>query len=198
VTDHRLRGALGGADAPGWYGAQTGLARLTLRARSGLTVLLLRGRTQDAAFAAGVESALGVPLPQGTGTTACGERIALLALGPDEWLAAGHLDADKIAALRACSSAVTDVSHGRTAIRVSGPTARDLLAKGLPLDLHASAFPAGRCAQSTLARCNVVVHCVDDAPTYDLYVMRSYARSLWHFLREAGEELGYEIPAPSA
>lgn len=197
MTDHRLRGALSGADTPGWYGAQTGLARLTLRARVGLTILLLRGRTQDASFAAGVESALGLPLPQGTGTTTCGERIALLALGPDEWLATGHLAPDAVAALRARSSAVTDVSHGRTAIRVSGTTARDLLAKGLPLDLHPSAFPAGRCAQSTLARCNVVVHCVDDAPTFDLYVMRSYARSLWHFLCEAGKELGYEIVAPS-
>jgi sarcosine oxidase subunit gamma len=198
VTDPRTRSALAGDYHLGWHGAQSGLARLTYRERRGLTMLLMRGKPADAAFTGGVQAALGIPLPLAAGTTSSGNNTSLLWLGPDEWLVTGTPSAEAVAALRACARAVTDVSHGRTVVRVSGPTARDLLAKGLPLDLHPDVFQPGRCTQSTLARCNVVVHQVDDAPSFDLYVMRSYGRSLWHFLCTAGEELGFEVAAPIA
>ncbi len=47
-----------------------------------------------------------------------------------------------------------------------------------------------------MAGCNVLVHQVDEIPTFDLYVMRSYAHWLWHFLTEAGKEFGYRVHPP--
>jgi sarcosine oxidase subunit gamma len=65
-------------------------------------------------------------------------------------------------------AAVTEVGESRTCIRVAGPRARDLLAKGSPLDVHPRVFAAGACAQGQLAKATVLIHQVDDAPAYDV------------------------------
>ena len=90
-------------------------------------------------------------------------------------------------------AAITDVTDGRVAFRVAGPSARDVLAKGCPLDLHPRAFPPGRCAQSLLAKASVLIHLVDDGPergpSFDVYVARSFADYLWTWLEDAGRGL---------
>jgi sarcosine oxidase subunit gamma len=126
--------------------------------------------------------------------------LAALWLGPDAWLLtcppdqtiqlAGRLRT----ALADVHAAVTDVSDGRVALRVAGPSARDVLAKGCPLDLHLRAFATGACAQSLLAKASVLIHLLgDDArrgPTFDLYVGRSFAHYILAWLEDAGREYG--------
>ena len=80
-------------------------------------------------------------------------------------------------------------------IRVTGPRARDLLAKGCPLDLHPSLFAKGACAQTVMAKAGVLIHAVDDGPTYDLYVLRSFAEYLWRWLEDAAQEYGVAVLA---
>ena len=65
-------------------------------------------------------------------------------------------------------------SHGP-----QGETARNLIAKGCPLDLHPRVFAAGRCAQSVLAKADVTLHQLDEEPSYDLFVLCSFADYLW-------------------
>jgi sarcosine oxidase subunit gamma len=86
--------------------------------------------------------------------------------------------------------AVTDVSEARTVIAVAGPRARDLMAKGTPLDLHPRVFGPGACAQSVFAKAGAIIDQVDDAPTYEVYVLNSFADYLWSWLERAGEEYG--------
>jgi sarcosine oxidase subunit gamma len=96
--------------------------------------------------------------------------------------------------------AVTDLTDGRAAFRVAGPSARDVLAKGCPLDLHARAFPPGRCAQSLLAKASVLIHlALDDpqaGPSFDLYVARSFSHYLFSWLEDAGMEYGVQVEPP--
>lgn len=198
MTDILRTGPLEGYARPGRHGAASGLARLTLAERRGLRLLLIRGHADRPAFFQGVREALGLDLPPEPNTSSADDRGALLWLGPDEWLHVGHPGAGAADALAACASAVVDVSHGRAVMRIAGPHAADALAKGLPLDLRPHAFPAGCCAQSVMARCNVLVHRLDDTPAYDVFVMRSYGRSVWHFLCEAAAEYGYETVPPVA
>ena len=87
-------------------------------------------------------------------------------------------------------AAVTDVSAGSGVIRLTGPWVRDVLAAGCTLDLHPRAFQVGRCAQTILARAMVTIVQVDDAPTFDLFVRRSFADYLARWLEDAGRELG--------
>jgi hypothetical protein len=49
------------------------------------------------------------------------------------------------------SIAVVDLSCGLRALRLEGPTTRELLSKGCGLDLHPDSFPAGRCTRTRLA-----------------------------------------------
>jgi methylglutamate dehydrogenase subunit D len=61
-----------------------------------------------------------------------------------------------------------DVSDSRIAVRISGASARDVLAKGLPIDLHPSTMRAGDVAATVVAHVQVLVWQVNDAPTYEL------------------------------
>jgi sarcosine oxidase subunit gamma len=165
----------------------------------------LRGDPDDRAFMAAVGRTLDVLLPGEPNTTAARGDLTALWLGPDAWLLTCPPDevAAHIGSLREAVSdvhaAITDVSDGRVALRLGGPNARDVLAKGCPLDLHPRAFAAGRCAQSLLAKSSVLIHLLDDdvpGPTFDVYVARSFAHYLFAWLEDAGREYGVQVDAP--
>ncbi len=167
---------------------------------------LLRGDPADRAFMASVGRALDLLLPSEPNSTAARGDLTALWLGPDAWLLTGPPGDDtKLAALREAlqdfHAAVTDVSDGRVALRFAGPDAREVLAKGCPLDLHPRAFPPGTCAQSLVAKASVLIHLQQDdaerGPTFDLHVARSFAHYLWAWLDDAGREYGVQVgPAP--
>ncbi len=158
--------------------------------------LNLRGDPARPGFLDGARRALGFGLPLDPNTTAGAGDLSALWLGPDEWLVLAPDDrAEEVAerlrtALQEEFAAVTDVSAGSGVIRLTGPWVRDVLAAGCTLDLHPRAFQVGRCAQTILARAMVTIVQVDDAPTFDLFVRRSFADYLARWLEDAGRELG--------
>ena len=100
-------------------------------------------------------------------------------LGPDEWLVLGAHEEDYPGA-----AAAVDVSANRVGFALSGPGAADVLAQGCSLDLHASAFPPGRCAQTLVARAQVIL-LRPDAETFHLLVRPSFAPYLRAWLEDA-------------
>ena len=90
-------------------------------------------------------------------------------------------------------ASISDQSGGRTVLRVSGPRARDVLAKGLPIDLHPRAFAPGSAATSTISLMGVQLWQVDDAPSYDIALFRSLSASFWRWLTASAAEFGYEV-----
>lgn len=76
----------------------------------------------------------------------------VLWLGPDEWLVLGGREADFPRA-----SAVVDVSANRVVFEAAGEDAAAVLATGCALDLDPSVFAPGRCAQTLLARAQVIL-----------------------------------------
>ena len=183
--------------------AERGAAGVALAEKPFRAIVDLRGNPEDAAFLDGAQGALGLALPLAPNTTATQGKATALWLGPDEWwivTAAPGADpaadpgTDHAARLRTTLSgvhaAVTEVGESRTCIEVSGPEARDLLAKACPLDLHPRRFQPGACAQSHLAKAGGLIHQTSEEPAYDLYVLRSFAEYLWHWLEDAGREYG--------
>jgi sarcosine oxidase subunit gamma len=156
------------------------LAQLNLR-------LDLKSRAADA-----VALELGVPLPTGPGAGTSGE-LTVVWLGPDEWLVVGppHSAADLESRLRAAigteHASVVDVSAQRTALVVTGPRARDLLAMGCALDLHPRAFGEGSCAQTMLARAQVVL-LGRESGAFWVLVRASFAAYLADWLIDASVE----------
>jgi len=119
---------------------------------------------------------------------------ALLWLGPDKWLIIS--DPDKFAEtqrklrteLSNIPSLLSDVSDARTGFEISGAQATSLLAKVCALDLDSGSFGPGLCAQALLVRVPLLVHQLNNLPTFHLYVDRSVARYAWDWLSDAARE----------
>ena len=187
----------------GFFGAaagnsQTDDAAVIISERPFLGHLNLRGDPQDAGFTSAAASVLGFGLPTQPNTVANNGDLLALWLGPDEWHVVTPPDAQTVlldsleTAFRGRHVAVTDVTGGQTVITVSGPSARDVLSKGCPLDLHPAVFKPGDCAQTLLAKANVVIRCVDEElPSFELIVRRSFAEYAAGWLQDAG--VGYGV-----
>ena len=162
-------------------------------------LLVLRGDAARAEFRSAVCAALGLEPVDEPLTAARKRDVSMLWLGPDEWLVVTpdrrieRIEHALRDALDGQHAAVTDVSHSRTILALSGPDARAVLAKGCPLDFHPRVFGAGRCAQSRLAKCQVLIHQTSAAPEFEIYVHRSFAPYAWTWLEDAGREFGVRI-----
>lgn len=184
---------------------EPGGAGVWLAERRFLAKLNLRGDANDQGFMNAVASVLDGFHPRVIPNTAVRiQRFDLLWLGPDEWLvvaadgAETALESWLANAVAPHGGTVTDVSESRTTVVVTGPNARDVLAKGCPLDLHPRAFAAGTCAQSIVAKVGAIIHRTDSGAAgeharFELHVLRSFADYLWRFLEDAGQEYGVAV-----
>ncbi len=182
----------------GRAGDARGEAGVAMAERPFRGIVNLRGKPGDKAFMAACAGALGFDLPVTANTTAGGDGVTALWLGPDEWWLVTPEDSSELAAkleaaLTGQRCAVTEVGDSRTCLSVAGPMARELLAKGCPLDLHPRVFTAGDCAQTLLAKASVTLHQVSDEPAYEIYVLRSFAEYLWLWLEDAAREYGLAV-----
>lgn len=177
-----------------------GNAGVTIEIVANLGHINLRGNSNNASFAAAVSATLGQDLPVSANTMANGDHRVFW-LGPDEWLIVTRISdaTDLLQRLRKSlpdrHASVTDVSGGQIAMRLAGPGARDVLAKGCTLDFHPDKFRVGACAQSGLARANVLIGLIDDQPTYEIVIRRSFAEYLVLWLRHAAGEYGVKVSA---
>jgi sarcosine oxidase subunit gamma len=178
---------------------------ITIAERRPLAMMQIAGRgDESAAVRAGIEAALGIAPDTAANRASQRGTTTILWAGPGRWLVVAaeeegsNLEARVRAGLSATQAAITDLGNGRTVLRIAGPRARDLLAKGSSIDFHGRAFPAGSCAQGLLGHVGALIHAVDAAPTYDLYIARSYAQTVWEWLGESAAEYGYRVNATRA
>ena len=187
------RSALAGLVTPGHYG----------RATTGLTIV----ERTDVALASviakhgfmlvnAVNTAFGVALPDGPRRATTG-GVTFAGTGPDQWIASaeGAEAAGFAAKLRARIgpfAAVSDQSDSRLVLRLSGPRVRDVLAKGVPIDLHPKVFKPGDVAVTLIAYIGVQIDKLDEA-TYQLTAPRSMAASFWSWLAASAAEFGYDV-----
>jgi methylglutamate dehydrogenase subunit D len=127
-----------------------------------------------------------------------GRAIAFVWCGPEQWLAYSHpAPAEGIEKMLTRAflglASITDQSHGRVVLRVTGSRVRDALAKGVPIDLNPSAFHVGSAAATAAFHIGAHIWQIDDKPTYELAVARSYALSLWLWLQTSAAEYGVQF-----
>jgi sarcosine oxidase subunit gamma len=187
--------ALDDIAVPGRIGKPAGEAGVTIGARVDLglaTVMVRKGR--HAELAAAAERAYGVALPAGS-RLAAGPTVGFIGTGPGQWLAVseglknGELARDlgeKCVGL----ASISDQSDGRAVVRIGGRKARDVLAKGLPIDLDPRVFRTGDAATSIISHIGVQLWQVDETPTYDIAVFRGFAKSFWGWLTASAAEFG--------
>lgn len=115
-------------------------------------------------------------------------------IAANRWFLAGPEGVDESIAskLKPADGSLVDLSHGRTCLRISGPTAEWVLSKLYAIDFDISAFAAGTGLSTTHHSIFTQIY-RHDSETFDLFVFRSLARSFWHTLQRAAEETGFEV-----
>jgi sarcosine oxidase subunit gamma len=172
-----------------------GNSAVAVAERSGVSLCSVIARKGgDSVLADRVRAEFGVDLPRTPRTSGPG-AIEFIWAGPKQWLALseGHDGRALEQRLRGSLSplaSLTDQSDGRSVLRVAGPRARDVLAKGVHIDLHPRVFKPGDVAVTTMAYINVHLWQVDAAPAYDIVTFRSFAVACWEWLAAAAAELG--------
>jgi methylglutamate dehydrogenase subunit D len=195
------RTPLHGLALPGRYG-RAGASGLVIEERADIafaSVAAKHGKRFTLVNA--VNTAFGVVLPDRARRVTRG-AVTFAGTAPDQWIASAEgPDATGFAAkLRSRLgpfAAVADQSDSRLVLRLSGPRVRDVLAKGVPIDLHPNAFKPGDVAFTLVAYIGVQLDMLDDR-TFQLTAPRSTAGSFWSWLTAAVAEFGYEVRPPRA
>ena len=161
----------------------------------GSIVQLAAWRGEEGAMIATIRDVAGLALPDGAGGGVFSETKAAFGFAPgkftvvdqDEGLAAAFAEA-----VGSETGAVTDLSHGRTVIRIAGPKAEWVLGKFFAVDFSLPAFPEGS-GISTVHHDIFAQIQRTGGDRFDVHVFRSFARSFWRSLCHASEEVGYEV-----
>lgn len=171
-------------------------AGVTLREPPRYGYINLRGNPDDAAFLDAIEVEFGCRPPLEPNTVIVSDAVSAMWLGPDEWyLRTAHGTEHDTAttlerALTGRHAAINKVGSGLATLELGGAHARDVLEKGCTLDLHPRMFAPGQCAQTLLAKANVLLHPYGAQPVYEIVVRRSFADYLFAWLADAADEFG--------
>lgn len=179
-------------ESAGWLVAgpvSIALGELVLADESHYGKLLIHGRAGGQALAA-----LGLPDPAQMGQGARDGERQVYRLRPDHLfvITPPGQEAAALAALVAAGGdgmiTVTDVTHGRAQLRLSGGRAADLLSRLCALDFHPDHFPDGTARQTSVAKTTQLVirdDLSDGTPSYRLVGARSLGAYLWMTLLDA-------------
>lgn len=194
--------ALQGLAIPGRYGAANGGPGVLLSEHAGLALAAVMARKGTGeALTRRVHAVFGLDLPTTPRRSARGSLAFVWAGAAGRWLAVTEggdgssfekLLRDDLSTL----ASISDESDGRAVVRIAGARARDALAKGVPVDLNPRVFTAGDAAVTTVGRIGVHLWQLDEAPTYEFAVFRSYAVAFWRWLIDSAAEFGVAVKGP--
>jgi heterotetrameric sarcosine oxidase gamma subunit len=145
-----------------------------------------------------VEAIASLPVPLAGGRAeALQDTMRIFATGPGRVVVVARDDPDLeytlVQRIGVDQASIVDLTHSRAVLRIAGPRARDVLAKGCAIDLHPRAFAANGFAQCKFGHLTVWLHQLDATPTFDLFVYRGFVRSLWEELRHGAQEYGASV-----
>jgi heterotetrameric sarcosine oxidase gamma subunit len=142
-----------------------------------------------------IKSATGLAVPDGAGGGVHKDGKAAFGFAPGKFLISIEEEglADRlIQAVSIDVGTVIDLSHGRTALRISGPKAERVLAKFFAIDFSLPSIPFGSGISTNHHDIFAQIQRTG-ADQFDLTIFRSFARAFWTSLCHASEEVGYEV-----
>lgn len=160
-------------------------------------MITLRGPLADPAIKNAATGVAAVDFP-GQGMANCVEDRGICWMSPDELLVlcpygTVQPNLEKMqATLAKAHATVADVSDARAVFRLSGPKAREVLAKLVPVDLSPDAFKAGMFRRTRMAQVPAAFW-LHEAEMFQIVCFRSHAQYVFDLLRVAampGSEVG--------
>lgn len=187
LTGHVQPATKLGAIPPG------GAAGVRLREVRLASLMQINGAPAESDLASALKPLKPAPAPLRASRS---DQLELLWNGPGQWLARSadlapqalreHLEE----ALAGTDATVTDLSQARTVMAIEGPNAKDLLAKGCPLDIDA--MQGGETSTTLFGHFTVQLHC-RSADSFEVYVFRSLALSMWEWMVDEALEFGCDV-----
>lgn len=174
---------------------ERGVEILLTETRPGSIVQLAAWPGEEKKLMEAIRTVTGLALPDGAGGGSSDGVKAVFGSAPGKFTVTDEAEGLAVALTKAVTPAigtVTDLSHGRTAIRVAGPKAEWVLSKFFAIDFALPAFPVGA-GRSTMHHDVFAQIQRTGTDQFDIYVFRSFARSFWKALCHASEEVGYEV-----
>ena len=192
-----IRSALAAVYEPGRKGAGSGEAPVTITEIVGRDIVQLAAWPDTVgSVSSKAAEPVGVALPSDTHTAATKGKTSVYKTAPEKFLIVTELKAKMGETLgkafKAEQAVVTELGHSRTILRVAGEAARDVLARGVPVDLHPDVFARRAFAQTGIH--GVAVLCTRSGPDqYDLIVPRNFAVVIYEWLEETAAQFGYVV-----
>jgi sarcosine oxidase subunit gamma len=143
-----------------------------------------------------VKDATGLDLPTTANTAHSEGKLSVLWLGPDEWLfvvddpapdAGPDLKTKLLGMLDGVFAQVVDVSGAQAVIGITGPDAREVLERAVPLDMHPRSFAPGQVKHTLFGRHTGVSLHLKDEQNLDLYCRRSFTEYVWRYLEDCAK-----------
>lgn len=168
----------------------TGAGGLKLSVQPLRGMVTLRADLSDTTVAAAVKTAVGSDMPDVRKATE-----TALWMSPDELLLltpygeAGAAVAKLTEALSGVHHLAVDVSDARTMFKLEGDAAREVLAKGAPVDLARDQFGKGDLRRTRISHIAAAFWQSGESPdVFEIICFRSYATYLWEWLEESSRE----------
>lgn len=183
--------------ASGALDLEAGISLTEVRNFDLIQMMARRGKGAELANAAKARFGMAAPeVPKAVSAS----DVTLIWSGPDQFLVlskGGKHAMDILSQAFSQSASLSDQSHARALISVSGTKARAMLAKLSSLDLHQAAFPIESAAATSIDHTGVNLWRGNDRPggqpVFKLLVFATFAESLWRTLLDAAAEYGVEI-----
>ena len=160
-----------------------------------LQIGIYPGADAAARVAAGASAVLSGPLPDSPDRAATVGNQKVFRIAPDQYWILGRgeltLEAQLRTAIPADAGCVTSLQGARTHLSIEGPSARDLLGRLVPVDLHPTVFPVGGFAQTGIHHvAGLLLRASEDR--YEFFALRTFAAFTWEVLVDAA--LPFEDP----
>lgn len=145
---------------------------------------------------AAMATVFGPTQPLAIGKTQPTELGLLMRTGPQEFMLVGNDASERTRLLRtsvdASTGSVTDLSHARCCIHISGAQCRTTLNKLFALDLREALLPVGDVALTGTHHVPCMLHRLG-TDAFDIYVFTTYAHDQLGTLLDAAREYGVSV-----
>ncbi|PZV35772.1 sarcosine oxidase subunit gamma [Mesorhizobium kowhaii] len=176
---------------------EAGISLTEIRNFDLIQVMARRGKAAELANAA--KGRFGVAAPNAPKAVQS-QDATLIWSGPDQFFVlskGGKHTMGTLAPALSGPASLSDQSHARALISISGAKARTMLAKLSSIDVHPAEFPVGAAAATSMDHTSVTLWRGGDRPdgqaVFNLLVFATFAESLWHTMLDAAAEYGVEI-----
>ncbi|MCA0029902.1 sarcosine oxidase subunit gamma [Mesorhizobium sp. B263B2A] len=194
-----VRSPLEHALVAGPYGVkgEAGVSLTEIRNFDLVQVMARRGKAAE--LAKDAKAHFGVAAPTAP-TVVQASDATLIWSGPDQFFVlskGGKHTTQMLAPAFSGSASLSDQSHARVLISISGDKARMMLAKLSSIDLHPTAFPVGAAAATLMDHTSVTfwrgADRADGLAVFNVLVFATFAESLWYTMLDSAAEYGVAI-----